>query len=308
MNLKFQILFLDEIDLQDRTYLFSYPKRSVLLRESIASLGLLQPPIVFKEKNFYKIICGEGRILACKELDIREISVLVVKNLSPKELLSLSLESNLFRNLNLVEKAEFIERALKIFSVDEILKFLPKLGFTSSFYWIDFLKKIFQLENPFKDLLIKNKLNPKIIENLSKLNSKERLEYLEIIQNLALTFSEQREVLENLLDYKKRKELPYLLPDELKEVFNEKDFNKRKREFFKILKFLTYPQYYSKFQKISSAIEKFKTKQININLSSYFEEKELEVYFKAFSFENLEEKINFIIENKEKLKKVFEEI
>lgn len=308
MNFKFQILAISKIDLQDRTYLFSYPKRNIFLSESIASLGLLQPPIVFKEKSSYKIICGEGRIIACKELGIKEIPVFLVKNLTPKELLSLSLESNLFRNLNLVEKAEFIEKALQIFSLDEILKILPKLGFSSSFYWIEFLKKIYQLEDLFKNLLIENKLNPKIVENLSKLDSEEKLEYLKIVQNLSLTFSEQKEVLEKLVDYKKRKDLPSLLPEELKEVLNEQDFNKRREKFFRILKSLFYPSYYIKFQKIYPTIKKFKDKQITVNLSPYFEEKKLEIQFKAFSFENLKEKIDFIIENKEDLKKVFEEI
>ncbi|PMP65757.1 MAG: hypothetical protein C0190_06465, partial [Thermodesulfobacterium geofontis] len=75
MNFEYTFVYIENIELQDRTYIFSYPKRNKILKESIKSIGLLQPPILFlkKENLKFQIICGEGRILACYELNISEI-------------------------------------------------------------------------------------------------------------------------------------------------------------------------------------------------------------------------------------------
>ncbi|PMP97135.1 MAG: hypothetical protein C0169_03910, partial [Thermodesulfobacterium geofontis] len=136
----------------------------------------------------------------------------------------------------------------------------------------------------------------------------ERKEFLELLKNLNLSFSEQKEVLEKLLDYKKRKDLSTLLPEELKDVLKEEDFNKRRKEFFRILKDLCYPFYSSKIKKFSPTVEKFKTKNIYLNFSPYFEKKEIEIQLKIFSFEDFQKKWEFIEKNKEELKKIWEEI
>jgi len=311
VDFEYKIISIEDIDLKDRSYVFSYPKRGELLKESIKSIGLLQPPILFleNEASKFKIICGEGRIIACYELNIYEFPVFITKNSSSKKLLLLSLESNLFRGLNLVEKAEFVKRALEIFSLEEVISiFLPKLNLHPSYHWIEYLKALNVLEEEFKKLIVEEALNPKIVEILAKLSFEERKEFLEIFEKLRLSFSEQKEVLEKLLDYKKRKDLPSLLPDILKEILKEQDFNKRKKEFLQTLKELYYPHYFPKLKKISSLIERFKEKQIYLTFSPYFEKKEFEIHFKSSSLEDIENKLTFLEKNKTELKKLLEEI
>jgi ParB family chromosome partitioning protein len=308
--LKYTTLSIENVDLQDRTYLFSYPKRGELLKNSIKSVGLLQPPILFLEKNYLKlkIICGEGRIIACKDLGIYEIPAFIGENYSSKELFLLSLESNLFRTLNIVEKAEVVGKALNFFSIEEVINLLSKLNLNPSYYWIEYLSAIYSLDEPFKALIVEEKLNPKVAAGLVDLSSKEREDFLEILKKLNLTFSEQKEVLEKLLDYKKRKDLPSLLPEKLKETLKEEDFNKRKTEFFKILKELYYSFYFHKWIKISPLVEKFRKKNIYLNFPPYFEKKEMEIQFKNVSFEDFQEKLEFIEKNKEEIKKIWEEL
>jgi len=310
VNFKYCVVSIESIDLEDRTYLFSYPKRTSFLKESIKSVGLIQPPVLFLEESSsrLKIICGEGRINACQELGISEIPAFIVSKKPTKDLLLLSLESNLFRILNIVEKAEFIGKALRIFSTDEVIKLLPKLNLSPSFYWIEFLQAINRLEDTFKKLLIEEDLNPKIAKILAYLSPEEKKEFLELLKKLNLSFSEQKEVLEKLLDYKKRKNLSCLLPDKLKEVLDIEDFNKRKKEFFETLRELYYPHYVSKLKNISPIIKKFKKKHININFSPYFEKKELEIQFKTISFEEFKRKLEFIEENKDKIKRILNKI
>ncbi len=156
----FTYLNLSEIDISDRTFLFSYPEKTSFLLESIKKIGLIQPPLLYPSKEKYQIICGEGRIKALKSLNFSSIPSLIFSEpKNPKELLLISLESNLFRGLNLVEKSLFIKRALNFFSPEEILKdLLPKLGYSSHPKWFFFLEKIANLEENFKNLLILGKL------------------------------------------------------------------------------------------------------------------------------------------------------
>uniref|UniRef100_A0A7V4N344 ParB-like N-terminal domain-containing protein n=1 Tax=Thermodesulfobacterium geofontis TaxID=1295609 RepID=A0A7V4N344_9BACT len=310
MPLKYTIVSIENIDLQDRTYLFSYPKRGEFLKNSIKSVGLLQPPILFLEKGYpkFKIVCGEGRIIACKELGIQEIPAFIGENYSSKELFLLSLESNLFRTLNIVEKAEVVGKALNFFSIEEVINLLPKLSLNPSYYWIEYLQAIYSLEDPIKTLIVEERLNPKVAVELADLSSKEKEEYLEFLKKLNLSFSEQKEVLEKLLDYKKRKDLPSLLPEKLKEALKEEDFNKRKIEFFRILKELYYSFYFHKWKKVSSLIEKFRKKDIYLSFSPYFEKKEIEIQFKNISFEDFQKKLEFIEKNKEEIKKIWEDL
>ena len=310
MTFKYTIVSIENIDLQDRTYLFSYPKRGELLKNSIKSAGLLQPPILFLEKNYpkFKIVCGEGRIIACKELGIYEIPAFIGENYSSKELFLLSLESNLFRPLNTVEKAEAVGKALNFFSVEEVINLLPKLSLNPSYHWIEYLKAIYSLEDHIKTLIVEERLNPKVAVGLFELSSKEKEEYLEILKKLNLSFSEQKEVLEKLLDYKKRKDLPSLLPEKLKETLKEEDFNKRKKEFFRILNELYYSFYFYKWAKVSPLVEKFRKKSIYLSFSPYFEKKEMEIQFKNFSFEDFQKKLEFIEKNKEEIKKIWESL
>ncbi len=298
---------LDKIDTQDRSFLFSYPKRDSILKKSIETLGLLTPPIVYPEKDRYIIIDGEGRILACKSLGFNLVSCYILKDKTPQELLIISLKLNLFRGLNLVEKAEFIKKALKLISLKDLIEILPLLEFPKSYIWIEFLQNISNLEDEFKNLLITGRLNPKITQKLSKLRKEERMEFLEVLEGLRLSFSEQKDVLEKLLDLKKRKDLKNLLLQKLKDILKEKDFNKRKRLFFQELNSEYFENYFLKLNKILPILERFKANGLVIGISPYFEKKEINIGFRVKGFGELREKLTFLDENQEDIKRIFEE-
>lgn len=306
MKLSFYKVKIEKINLQDRTFCFSFPKRDSFLLESIQKFGLLQPPLLLTSEDSYKIVAGEGRILALKKINYEEIPVLILDSFtSPSLALLISLESNLFRDLNLVEKAEFLKRAQKFFSLKEILEILPKLGFTKSYHWIKFLEKINALEEKYKFLLWEKKLNPQVVELVVSLDKFSQEEFLELLEKLKLSFSEQKEVLQKLIDYRKRKDLQELVPLELKEILQEKNFNKRKMEFFKKLKELFFPNYTQFFKKIEPLCQIFKKEEIEIGFSPYLEEKEIEIRFKVKNLEDFEKKVNFL--KREKIEFFFRE-
>ncbi|MFN3567618.1 MAG: ParB/RepB/Spo0J family partition protein [Caldimicrobium sp.] len=299
---------IEEIDFSERSYLFSYPERSSLLIESIKEYGLIDLPLLILGEKGYIIVSGEGRVNALKKLSYISFQALILPStLSKAELLLIALEANLWRGLNLVEKAFFIEKAELFFPKETLINILPKLGFSPHIKWYYFLKNLLKLEKPYYDLLVKNELNPKMIELLSDLSGYEREEFLEIFHKIKPTFNEQREILETLLDLKRRENLSSLLTPELKKILEEKEINLRKKNFFEAIEKIRFPNYYRKKEQIVKIKQNFLEKDIRVDFSPYLEKKEITFYINSKNFDDLKKKVAFIDSYGKELFRIFED-
>ena len=75
------------------------------LAASISRHGLIQPIVVMKDGDFYKIIAGERRYRACVMAGVSEVSV-IIKDVPEDDVLKLALIENLQReDLNPIEEA-----------------------------------------------------------------------------------------------------------------------------------------------------------------------------------------------------------
>lgn len=297
-----------EINLEERDFLFSFPERASLLIKSIKEIGLIEPPILISTERGYIVIAGEGRIKALIELGYSlSPALILLEPISPKNLLLIALESNLWRGLNLVEKAFFVAKAEAFYAREDMIKLLPKLGFTPHPKWYFFLKMITLLEDPFKVLLVKEELNPKIVEDLSALSPTEREEFLLVFNRLKPTFNEQREILETLLDLKKRENLLNLLPPELRNILEEEEeINICRKKFMNFLEKLKYPNYSIKKGKIKKIKETLAEKGIKIEYSPYLERKEIFLQIKCSNIEELKERIHLLERHGEEIFRIFE--
>ena len=98
------------------------------LSESIKQFGILQPLIVQKKDDYYEIIAGERRWRAAKLAGLKEVPV-IVKELSEKEIMEISLIENIQReDLNPIEEALAYRRLLDEFHVkhDELAERVSK--------------------------------------------------------------------------------------------------------------------------------------------------------------------------------------
>jgi ParB family chromosome partitioning protein len=76
------------------------------LAESIKSNGLIQPIVVSKDGNTYKIIAGERRWRAARVAGLKTVPVYIKENIKGEKLLELALIENLQRqDLNSIEEA-----------------------------------------------------------------------------------------------------------------------------------------------------------------------------------------------------------
>ncbi|MEA4816116.1 MAG: ParB/RepB/Spo0J family partition protein [Lachnospiraceae bacterium] len=82
------------------------------LAASIKEYGIIQPIIVRKENDYYKIIAGERRWRAAKIAGINKIPI-IIKDINEKEAFELALIENLQRaDLNPIEEAEGYRRLI----------------------------------------------------------------------------------------------------------------------------------------------------------------------------------------------------
>lgn len=98
------------------------------LADSIKQFGILQPIVVQDRKGYYEIIAGERRWRAAKIAGLKEVPV-IIKNLSEKEIVEISLIENIQReNLNPIEEAQAYKRLLTEFSLkqDEVAERVSK--------------------------------------------------------------------------------------------------------------------------------------------------------------------------------------
>lgn len=98
------------------------------LAESVKTFGILQPLIVQKQDDYYRIIAGERRWRAAKMAGLKKVPV-IIKDLSEKELLEISLIENLQReDLNPIEEAEGYQKLLDDFHMtqEELAKRVSK--------------------------------------------------------------------------------------------------------------------------------------------------------------------------------------
>lgn len=157
---KYTEIDLKEIKLQDTTFCFSFPQEADNLTESISKTGLIQPPILHENR----IVCGRRRILSCKKLGWKMISVGIIEEKQAEiEIFKLNLEDNLStRELNIIEKSIILNKFLNLWrlSQEEIIKiYLPRLNIPPN---IKYLKKYIWLEdlsNETKKMIIKNNIS-----------------------------------------------------------------------------------------------------------------------------------------------------
>ena len=98
------------------------------LSESIKQYGLLQPILVQDRKDYYEIIAGERRWRAAKLAGLKQVPV-IIKNLTDKEIVEISLIENIQReNLNPIEEAQAYKRLLNEFHLkqDEVAERVSK--------------------------------------------------------------------------------------------------------------------------------------------------------------------------------------
>ncbi|TYQ14761.1 UNVERIFIED_CONTAM: ParB family chromosome partitioning protein [Acetivibrio alkalicellulosi] len=91
----------------------------IQLSESIKEHGIVQPIIVMKEEDIYRIIAGERRWRAARLAGLKKIPV-IIREMTNKQVMEVALIENIQReDLNPVEEAEAYEKLLNEFGMTQ---------------------------------------------------------------------------------------------------------------------------------------------------------------------------------------------
>ena len=125
------------------------------LAESIKEYGVIQPIIVTKEKDHFKIVAGERRWRAAKQAGIVEIPA-IVRNYSEQTNKEIALIENIQReDLNPIEKALAMQELLHKYNLTQ-QQLSDKLGISRS--GIANTVRILNLDERVKELATEGKL------------------------------------------------------------------------------------------------------------------------------------------------------
>lgn len=135
----------------------TFDKEKILaLADSISQHGIVQPLVVVKEKDYYKIVAGERRFRAAKELKLKEVPV-IIKEYTDMQISEIALVENLQReDLNPVEEAMGLKQLMEKFSLtqEEAAK---KVGKSRSA--VANTLRLLELPDEVSELLVEGKLS-----------------------------------------------------------------------------------------------------------------------------------------------------
>ena len=181
------------------------------LAESIKAHGIIQPIIVKKEGEFYKIIAGERRWRAAKVAGLKKVPI-VEKELSQREIMEISLIENIQReDLNPVEEALAYKRLMEEFKLtqEEIAERVGK-----SRPAIANSLRILNLDERVLNYIINGNLSEghgKIIVSIEDKELQFNIAKKVVEEGLNVRQTEKlvKEILENKKERKKKKEVHY---------------------------------------------------------------------------------------------------
>ncbi len=201
-------LNLHELDLEDTRFRISEFFSSDRLALSIKKIGLLHPLLVTLREGRFVLVSGWKRLSACLKLGISSAPALILDEPDDLKAFLFALYENLaWREFPLLEKAEIISRLLTFgMAKSRIMKdFLPLLQVPPTAFYLESLLSISRLgPNPKKAIAAKNLPFP-IARMLAEFQAEDLEKIIPLL--LPLGQNKQREVLEDLLEISKRKNI-----------------------------------------------------------------------------------------------------
>lgn len=172
------------------------------LAESIKEHGIIQPILVRKEGEYYKIVAGERRWRAARIAGLKKVPV-IIKDMTDKEMMEISLIENLQReDLNPIEEALAYKRLMDEFNLTQeqialrVGKSRPVI--TNSLRLLNLDKKVI-------DFIIENKLSEGHGRILASIENKElQVEIAKKIIEDALNVRQTEKIIQNLKNNKNK--------------------------------------------------------------------------------------------------------
>ncbi len=218
---------ISEIDLEPGPFCMSFNFSLEQLKSSIERFGVLNAPYVIKGLDSqYTVVTGYRRLLAVRELDWTEVLCHVLAaDFSPLEALLLNFYDNIVhREMNEIEKAMVLERLNTYLKQEALMnEFMPMLGLSANRHNLDILLQIPKLEEQIRMSIATQRISLRVAGLMMTLDSGDRLKVNELFTGLKVSFNQQWEVIQWIVEIASREGRPpkeVLEDDALTEIMN----------------------------------------------------------------------------------------
>lgn len=289
---------ISEIDVADETFSVNFMPDLQSLRSSIQTVGLIQPVLLMKGKDHYRIVCGFRRVWVFKELGASDIPARVFEEREPDDLkcFALSLQENLTtRGFNAVEKAIALQKLIRRFQVEpsEAIKtYLCLFSLEPNEKILKTYLSLAEMEEEIKKFVLKEGVSRSNIRLLAQMSVEDRLVLYPLLSQLKLGENRLREILTLLREISRRERVnlkEIIDHTEIQEIVSREELTpiQRTERVKKILMSLRHPQMRQmeeKFEKKRKALNLVST--VSLQHSPYFEGREMKI---EFQFRTMEE-------------------
>ncbi len=225
---KMETVEIDKVNANDRTYCISYPLDDSLLLSSITDFGVLSP-LGLLSRDCPVIVTGFKRFEAARKAGIREVPC-VFLDIPEKQALLTSINDNLKRPLNIVEKACCVERMHALgFTGEEMYRVMKLLALPLRDETIKTGIALASADAVVRDFIAA--MNPPmgVVEQLFRFETGEIVRIVRLGQRLAMSVSHFRETVALLMLLKvKQGQIDYAGLEEMRDADELKQTVRRK--------------------------------------------------------------------------------
>jgi ParB family transcriptional regulator, chromosome partitioning protein len=193
-----QIVLLERILLEDKTYQVTAEADFGTLADSIAQLGVMHPPVLLDNDSGYRVVCGFRRIAACMSLGHSVITarVLYPDTDKPTCVFLAIAENSMQRPLNLIETS----RALVLLSgvypgSDDLRQAAGALGLPDNFSVIHKLRQLSGIAPEIQEGVLSNVISMAMALDLGQMEKSSGIALSTLFGYLKLGLNKQREIL-----------------------------------------------------------------------------------------------------------------
>lgn len=288
---------MNQIDLSDRCYIFTFEPPISEMVDSIKQIGLLNPPILEQiGPAAYRIVAGLRRIIALRHLGKSDLDARVFsgdKSSPDVNLFLLNLYENFAnRKFNVIEKANILDRFIYLFkkSKTEVMEeYFLMLELGANELVLERYLRLVKSEDYLKLALFSEEMSMETVLTLMEMRADERKYIFHFIQKLKLGKNNQKEFIRLLHDIAKMNETTIteiLDQPAIQKILEDEKFTLpvRAHRIKEILKQKRYPRLSevgNRFTVLKKALKL--PPAVNLRSSPFFEG---DKYFVEFSFRN----------------------
>jgi len=239
------------------------------LMDSIHHVGMLNLPLLVKKETGYKIVSGFRRIEACRQLNLDDVEVRILKSDTKRlECVTYAITDNsLQRPLNLIEQSRSINLLYPFFNDIRILgKELSAMGLPANPSIVKKIKELCYLPESVQNGILSNTISLAMALELGKLEREVGEGFAKLFETLKLSLNKQKEILTLVKEISLREDIPILKvikTDRVQQILTNENLDRNQ----KIRKVRIYLKQ-RRFPVITAAENEFKNQLKKLELGS----------------------------------------